>query len=327
MPTATQAPEAAPQSPSRARIDTALIAVCAGCWASVALFEDAAQLALAAIASSLTTVTVLRPWHRRPAQQTSRTPSSNPESGPEQSDDVTEKKELQTKLMQSERLAAVGELAAGVAHEINNPINTMINCAQLIQDGDEPSENASVIIEEGGRIADIVRALLQFARDDSDQAVPTSLPEAVDNTMSLIGENWVRHGITATVDINKNLPLVLARPQKIQQILLNLLINAKDALLENEDRNRHVALSAKETAGGVELRISDNGAGIKASIRDRLFEPFITTKRALGGTGLGLSVARSILEDYGGKLELGDADNDSCIGAEFIIWLPLAPTE
>ena len=104
--------------------------------------------------------------------------------------DVSERTELQAKLAQTERLAAVGELAAGVAHEINNPINTMINCAQLIQDGDDPVENGGIIIEEGGRIADIVRSLLQFARDDRDRAQPTSLSEVVERTMGLIGENW-----------------------------------------------------------------------------------------------------------------------------------------
>jgi len=241
--------------------------------------------------------------------------------------DISERKDLQTKLAQAERLAAVGELAAGVAHEINNPTNTMINCAQLIHDGDDTTENADIIIEEGGRIADIVRALLQFARDDRDRALPTSLQEAIESTMSLIGENWTRHGITVTLDIGEDLPLVLARPQKVQQILLNLMINAKDALVQHDVENRHVALTAQPSDGGVELRVSDNGPGIDAAIRNRLFEPFITTKRALGGTGLGLSVARSILDDYGGTIDLIDGGGETSEGAEFVIWLPLAPAE
>lgn len=238
--------------------------------------------------------------------------------------DITERKELRTKLGQSERLAAVGELAAGVAHEINNPINTMINCAQLIEDGDDPAENVRVIIEEGGRIADIVRALLQFARDDRDRAQPTSLAEAVDRTMTLVGENWKRHGITVTIDVGNDLPMVLARPQKMQQVLLNLMINSKDALVQSDVPNRHVALAAKESNGGVELRVSDNGQGIDPAVADRIFEPFITTKRARGGTGLGLSVTRSIIEGYGGTIKLAGGDQG---GADFSIWLPLAPSE
>ena len=237
--------------------------------------------------------------------------------------DITERKELQTKLAQAERLAAVGELAAGVAHEINNPINTMINCAQLIQDGDEAHENARIIIEEGGRIADIVRALLQFARDDRDQAQPTSIAEVVHRTMRLIGESWKRHGITLTIDVDDDLPLVHARPQKVQQVLLNLMINAKDALLQHDIDNRHVSLIAQQSDGGVSFTVADNGPGIANSVRERIFEPFITTKRALGGTGLGLSISRSIVEDYGGTLQASSEPG----GAVFTVWLPLAPNE
>ncbi|MGK0262925.1 MAG: two-component system sensor kinase FixL [Planctomycetota bacterium] len=252
--------------------------------------------------------------------------------------DISKRKELQSKLGQTERLAAVGELAAGVAHEINNPINTMINCAQLIEDGDEPIANGRIIIEEGGRIADIVRALLQFARDDRDHAQPTSLAEVVERTMSLIGESWKRHGITLTIDVDANLPAVFARPQKVQQVLLNLMINAKDALVLHDIENRYVSLAAhrshkasshkadsgEECSGeGVEFTVSDNGPGIAASVRERIFEPFITTKRARGGTGLGLSICRSIIEGYGGTIRV-DADDG---GSVFTIWLPIAPTE
>lgn len=237
--------------------------------------------------------------------------------------DISERKALQAKLGQTERLAAVGELAAGVAHEINNPINTMINCAQLIEDGDEPAENGRIIIEEGGRIADIVRALLQFARDDRDQAQPTSLAEVVERTMSLIGESWKRHGITLTIDVDEDLPAVFARPQKVQQVLLNLMINAKDALVQHDVENRYVSLTAQTSGDGVEFLVADNGPGIQASVRNRIFEPFVTTKRARGGTGLGLSISRSIIEGYGGTIRV-DADEN---GSVFAVWLPLAPAE
>jgi two-component system sensor kinase FixL len=239
--------------------------------------------------------------------------------------DVSERKELQSKLAQSERLAAVGELAAGVAHEINNPINTMINCAQLIQDGDEPEHNGRIIIEEGGRIADIVRALLQFARDDRDQAQPTSLAEVVDRTMSLIGESWKRHGIHLDLDVSEDLPNVYARPQKVQQVLLNLMINAKDILVQQDSsRRRQVAIQAERRMHGVQMTVSDNGPGIDPVVRDRIFEPFVTTKRARGGTGLGLSISRSIIEGYGGTIRV---DSEPGSGAAFVVWLPLAPNE
>lgn len=238
--------------------------------------------------------------------------------------DVSDHKDMQTKLAQAERLAAVGELAAGVAHEVNNPINTIINCAQLIVDGDDPARNCQIITEEGQRIADIVRDLLQFARDDRDRAQPTSLPEVVQRTLRLVGENWQRHGIAIEVDVPEGLPLLHARPQQIQQVLLNLLINAKDALLQTGRDGRRVWLCAHPARGGIEFSVRDNGPGIPPQLGPRIFEPFVTTKRARGGTGLGLSISRSIVEGYGGTIEV---DSEQGQGATFRVWLPQAPAE
>lgn len=238
--------------------------------------------------------------------------------------DISDRKEMQTKLAQTERLAAVGELAAGVAHEINNPINTVINCAQLVQDGDDANSNCQIIIEESTRIADIVRDLLQFARDDRDRPQPTSLPEVVQRTLRLLGENWKRHGLTLQVDVADHLPLVQARPQQIQQVLLNLLINAKDALLQVEGNDRRVRLAAELDGSGVAFTVRDNGPGIPVDLGQRIFEPFVTTKRARGGTGLGLSISRSIVEGYGGTIRV---DSPPGQGASFRVWLPQAPAE
>ena len=237
--------------------------------------------------------------------------------------DISERKDMQTKLAQTERLAAVGELAAGVAHEINNPINTVINCAQLIQDGDEAGANCQVIIEEGKRIADIVSDLLQFARDDRDLPQPTSIAEVVQRTVRLLGENWKRHGIRLDVDVAEALPQVHARPQRLQQVLLNLLINAKDALAAVE-HERRVWVHAAVEADGVTTTVRDNGPGLPPHLGMRVFEPFVTTKRARGGTGLGLSISKSIVEGYGGTLRV---DSEPGQGASFHVWLPLAPSE
>ena len=237
--------------------------------------------------------------------------------------DISERKDMQTKLAQTERLAAVGELAAGVAHEINNPINTVINCAQLIQDGDEAAANCQIIIEEGKRIADIVGDLLQFARDDHDLPQPTSIAEVVQRTVRLLGENWKRHGIRLDVDVADDLPQVHARPQRLQQVLLNLLINAKDALATVE-YERRVWLHAQVADQGISTTVRDNGPGLPPQLGMRVFEPFVTTKRARGGTGLGLSISKSIVEGYGGTLRV---DSEPGQGATFRVWLPLAPSE
>jgi two-component system, LuxR family, sensor kinase FixL len=235
--------------------------------------------------------------------------------------DITERHQMQTKLGQAERLAAIGELAAGVAHEINNPINTIINCAQLVLDGDDAAENARVVVEEGARIADIVQNLLQFARDDRDRTQPTSLGEAVQRTRRLLGENWLRHGIELTVDVPTELPLVRARPQQMQQVLLNLLINAKDALVESGKPQRRVTITARVLDHGVRLTVADNGPGLAPDIAARLFDPFATTKRGRGGTGLGLSISKSIVEGYGGSIDVESRPGE---GATFVVWLPIA---
>ncbi len=238
--------------------------------------------------------------------------------------DISERKELQSKLAQSERLAAVGELAAGVAHEVNNPINTIINCAQLIHDGDDPQANATVIAEEGQRIAEIVRDLLQFARDDRGKVQATSLAEVAGRTLRLLGDNWNRHGIKVVVDFPDGLPAAMARPQQLQQVLLNLLMNAKDALADAGKPDRTIWLCGRTQGDRVCLSVRDNGPGVPSQLGMRVFEPFVTTKRARGGTGLGLSVSKGIVESAGGALELHSRPGE---GAEFVVSLPRAEAD
>ncbi|MBL8727685.1 MAG: PAS domain S-box protein [Planctomycetes bacterium] len=235
--------------------------------------------------------------------------------------DISDRKQMQTKLAQAERLAAVGELAAGVAHEVNNPINTIINCAQLIEDGDDAEANCRIITEEGQRVAEIVRDLLQFARDDRAEPQPTSLADVVERTRRLVGENWKRHGIRLLVTLPDDLPPVLARPQQLQQVLLNLMINAKDALMQEPRDDRQVELSFQAVDGAVQFTVRDNGPGLAAGLGDRVFEPFVTTKRARGGTGLGLSISKSLVESYGGTIR---AESEPGRGAAFIVQLPRA---
>lgn len=237
--------------------------------------------------------------------------------------DLTDRKEMQAKLSQTERLAAVGELAAGVAHEVNNPINTIINSAQLLKDGDDSTDHCTAIMEEGMRIAEIVRDLLQFARDDRDRPQSTSIPEVIERTMRLMGENFKRHGIRFELLMPMELPHVKSRPQQLQQVLLNLLINAKDALLQEPRKDpRTVQVSATPTHGevpGVMLTVRDNGPGIPPALGTRIFEPFVTTKRARGGTGLGLPISKSIIEGYGGTIDVTSMPEHY---TEFRVWLP-----
>ncbi len=237
--------------------------------------------------------------------------------------DNTKRNEMQSKLAQTERLASVGELAAGVAHEINNPINTMINCAQLIEDGDERTENCQIIIAEGARIADIIRALLIFAREDLSLAQPISLSQVVNHTMSLIGESWKRHSILLDIDIDKSLPLVQAHPQKVQQVLLDLMINAKNALLQRDIEDRKLKLTAKVIDDGISLEISDNGQAALGSSHQQIFDSVDTSDNSSSDTEFGISASRSIIEGYGGKINLRGQNGITT----FTVWLPRAVDE
>jgi PAS domain S-box-containing protein len=240
--------------------------------------------------------------------------------------DVAERRQLRAKLSQAERLAAIGELAAGVAHEINNPVNTIVNCAQLVLDGDPAEENCKVMLEEGARITAIVKDLLQFARDDRGGPQPTNLAEVAGRCVRLLGENIKRHGIAVGVDVPATLPLVHGNPQQLQQVLLNLMINAKDAVQQRAPANgRRIDIVARELADGrIACSVQDNGPGVPVELHDRIFEPFVTTKRARGGTGLGLSVSRSIVTQFGGTIELDSVPGEY---ARFTMVLDRARTE
>jgi PAS domain S-box-containing protein len=236
--------------------------------------------------------------------------------------DITERRELEAKLHQAERLAVVGELAAGVAHEINNPANTIVNCAQLVLDGDSLEDNCKVVIDEGMRIAGIVRELLQFARDDRATTQPTALREVVQRCLRLIGENLKRHGIALHVDVPEELPPVNGQSQQLQLVVLNLLINAKEGLVgDGADRPRRIDLTARAEGRSVRCAVRDNGPGVPPELQARIFQPFVTTKRACGGTGLGLSVSHSIVAGFGGTLAVRSVVGEF---AEFTFELPQA---
>ncbi|MGE3172662.1 MAG: nitrogen regulation protein NR(II) [Planctomycetota bacterium] len=237
--------------------------------------------------------------------------------------DISDRKEMQAKLALAERLAAIGELAAGVAHEINNPINTVLNCAQLIRDGDDADENTAMILDEGQRIAGIVDDLLRFARDEPDLTQPTDISIIVQRTVRLLQRALLRSGVHLNVDVADGLPPLGVNPPRLQQVLLNLVLNAKDALLEGPAGTPPcITVQVTPQHGGVLVTVRDNGPGVPPDLGTRIFEPFLTTKRGRGGTGLGLSISKSIVDGFGGSIGVQDAPGG---GADFRIWLPAAP--
>ncbi len=235
--------------------------------------------------------------------------------------DISERQALAAQLSQAERLAAIGELAAGVAHEINNPITTILNCAQLISDGDDDPSLCEDIQHEAQRIATIVRGMLDFTRPEEQPFQPTRLTDVVESALRLARKRIEKSGIEVLVDVPADLAGVRARSQQIQQILLNLLLNARDALLDTGDQDRRITISARAHAPGmVRVNVIDNGPGIPPAHIDRIFQPFFTTKRSRGGTGLGLAVSTGIAESHHGRLRASCKNGETTMSLDLPVY-------
>jgi signal transduction histidine kinase len=245
-----------------------------------------------------------------------------------------EKRELEAQLRQQQRLESVGTLASGVAHEINNPIQGIMNYAELIysnaSDRDLVVDFAKEIDLESHRVAKIVRNLLAFSRQDaSEEPEPVQMIEVVESSLSLIRAVLRSDHITVDVAAEAELPPVRCRPQQIQQIIMNLVTNARDALNqrygEYDDRKR-IELRVQRSARSEWVRVSvrDFGPGIPAEVLPRIFDPFFTTKGRDQGTGLGLAVSHGIAQEHGGELTVETTPGQ---GACFILELPVEGVE
>ncbi len=227
--------------------------------------------------------------------------------------DVTEKKALQSEAIRTAQLASLGELAAGVAHEINNPINGVINFAELIRD--DPRKRLTYadlperIIKEGERIAAIVRTLLSFARNQDEGAMPVPMSEVLADALRLTRNQLEKDGILLTVQVDDDVPWVCAKAHEIQQVCINLLNNARSALNSrypeaHPDKKLEIFLEKSQSRGEevVRLVFHDHGVGIDPEVMKRIFEPFFSTKPRNEGTGLGLAISHKIVTEHGGRL-------------------------
>lgn len=227
--------------------------------------------------------------------------------------DITTTRQLEEKLVQAQKIESIGTLAGGVAHEINNPINGIMNYAQLIVDrsdkGHPAVDLAAEIIHETERVAGIVRNLLTFARHEKQSHSPAFVSDIVSSVLSLIQAVMRHDQIDLRIDIPEDLPSIKCRSQQIQQVLMNLLTNARDALNEKYpryDAEKVLRVSAqlvdKQSGRFIRTTVEDSGTGIAAEIRDRIFDPFFTTKPKGTGTGLGLSISYGIVKGHKGEL-------------------------
>ena len=237
--------------------------------------------------------------------------------------DITEKIALQTEAIRSRHLASVGELAAGVAHEINNPITGIINCAQILVNksakGTREEDIGHRIVKEGTRIADIVKSLLSFARpgDRKEQKVAVHVSEIISDTLVLMGSQLKKDNIELALHISHKLPKIRAHHQQIQQVFLNLISNARYALnskYPESHENKILEIRGEavtiDNCPCVKVTFHDKGTGIPADILDKVMNPFFSTKPRGKGTGLGLSISHSIVSDHGGKLLIDSVENE-----------------
>jgi signal transduction histidine kinase len=228
-------------------------------------------------------------------------------------------RDTERKLVAAERLSSTGTLAAGIAHEINNPLGGLLNAARALQAraGDDPRarQYTALILEGLSRIQDTVRRLLQFA-PRAGATRPFALADAVESALALCEHRFRERGVRAENAVGRDLPLVHGDAGEIQQAVLNVLLNAADAVRPGEGR---VSLAARATDGQVLLTITDNGAGMGPDTLRQAADPFFTTKAPGQGTGLGLAVVETILEHHGGTLGLASEPGR---GTEVTLALP-----
>jgi signal transduction histidine kinase len=238
-------------------------------------------------------------------------------------EDVTDQRRLQEQLMQGEKLSALGEMISGVAHELNNPLATVIGYAQLLLEGDLSEEMRrilGVVDSEAARCQRIVHSLLAFARRHPPERRAVDLVALVGEAAELIAYGVRSEGIEVETDLEPALPAVLGDAHRLQQVFVNILQNARQAM-ESSAAPRRICISGRRVPEGVRLEFSDTGPGIRPEHLLRVFEPFFTTKEIGLGTGLGLSLAYGTVRDHGGSLEVRNRPGG---GACFVVTLPAA---
>jgi two-component system NtrC family sensor kinase len=224
---------------------------------------------------------------------------------------VRKMEESQKALLQVEKMATAGRLSASIAHEVNNPLQAVQNCLHLAAREDLPPEKRKEYFDlaraELDRLTLTVKRMLDFYRPGPAQNEKLSLPEILDHVLHLMAKQLSERNVIVDFEIPDNLPPILAVGSQIQQVFINLILNASDAMPEGGQ----LRISARAVRGGVEILFQDSGPGIPHEKQTNIFEPFFSTKD--GGTGLGLTVSYNIITAHGGSLELlGDRGPGAC---------------
>ncbi|HWO87893.1 MAG TPA: ATP-binding protein [Gemmatimonadales bacterium] len=239
-------------------------------------------------------------------------------------EDITDTKRLQEQLIQSEKLSAIGQLIAGVAHELNNPLASVLGFADFLTETSQLPPNLSepvrVIQHEAQRAAGIVRNLLTFARRQDQERRRIEIGPILQRTLALLNNQLIGLKVEPHLVIEPDLPEIVGSPNQLQQVILNIVNNAAQAIAST-GRPGTVVVRARPWLDGLAVDISDNGPGIPEELHSRVFEPFFSTKPEGEGTGLGLSICQGIIKEHNGRITLKSAPGR---GATFTIELPRA---
>jgi len=240
--------------------------------------------------------------------------------------DITNRRQIESRLFHSERLAALGQMVSGVAHELNNALTSVFGYAQLVQKrtrGFEWEVEARHILEEGDRARRIAQNLLLFARGSKSERTPVNLNEVVERTLQIRAHELRLENISVELDLDERPPEAMADAAQIQQALLNLIVNAEQAIRQARESG-HIWIRTKQiSADRIAVVVADDGPGVPPEVVLRIFDPFFTTKPAGVGTGLGLSILYGIVRQHGGDVSV---ENRPGGGAVFTVELPSAPS-
>ena len=238
--------------------------------------------------------------------------------------DVTDQKMLQEQLIQSEKMSAIGQLVSGVAHELNNPLAGISAFAQLLlaEKRFPPDQRtaAETIYSEARRASRIVQNLLTFARQHKAEKVLTAINQVLDDTLELRGYELRVRGIDVRREYEEPLDETMADAHQLQQVFLNLITNAEQAMEQREGHHHQLTVRTRRNGDSVRIEIEDTGGGIPPNLIERIFNPFFTTKPTGSGTGLGLSISLGIVREHEGRIW---AENAPSSGARFIVELPV----
>src|SRR5215470_16571693 len=238
--------------------------------------------------------------------------------------DITELKRLSEQLIQSEKLAAIGQMLAGVAHELNNPLTAILGVTELVREREGLDESMKRQLDlthrQARRAARIVQNLLEFSRPASPQKKPIDLNSIIERTLQLHEHSLRRNQVAVDFTPRADLPSIVGDANQLIQVLLNLITNAEQAIREVRESGR-VQIRLGSSSGNVIVIVQDDGVGISPEAFPKLFDPFYTTKRPGGGTGLGLSICLSIVREHGGTIQAEALPGG---GSAFRVYLPIA---